>query len=259
MGLAWGINWLATLAVLARIGAALAVLPPFGHSTVPRRVRALIAVALTIGLAPGLNLPTNTLSGAGAVALAIGGEVLIGLAMGLAIGLVFSAAAWAGELIAHQLGLSLSEAYDPATGTGEGMPLARAYGMLVIVVFFAANGHHALLRGLRASFDSVPILSAAANGNAIVAMLTGLLQSATVLALQLAAPAIVATLIADIALGLAARTIPQLGGFAIGLPLRAMTGLLVIVLGVALTVGVLQGAAVNWMQIVHSMIPALGK
>ena len=53
MGLAWGINWLATLAVLARIGAALAVLPPFGHSTVPRRVRALIAVALAIFLLSG--------------------------------------------------------------------------------------------------------------------------------------------------------------------------------------------------------------
>src|SRR5207247_7071665 len=134
--------------------------------------------------------------------------------MGLAIGLVFSAANWGGELISQQLGLNLSEAYDPASGGGaEGTPLARAYWMLAVVVFLAANGHHALLRGLRGSFDAVP-LATAANGQAIVTMLIGLLQSATMLALQLAAPAFVAALAADIALGLAGKTIPQLTGLA---------------------------------------------
>jgi flagellar biosynthetic protein FliR len=258
MGLAAATECLASLTVLARIGAALAVLPPFAHLAIPRRVRAMIAIALTLGLAPGLNLSAASINTTGALAMALGGEVLIGLAMGLAIGLVFAAANWGGELISQQLGLNLSEAYDPASGGAEGTPLGRAYWMLAVVVFLAANGHHALLRGLRGSFDTVPIATAA-NGQAIVTMLIALLQSATMLALQLAAPAFVATLAADIALGLAGKTIPQLGGLAVGLPLRAMTGLIVIIAGIALTVGVLQGATVNWMQLVQSLLSGLGK
>ena len=252
---------LPVLPVLARVGAALAVTPPFAHLAVPRRVRALLAIAVTLGLAPGLDLRAADalVDSLGGLLSTIAGEVLIGLAMGLAIALVFAGASWAGELVSHQLGLHLSESYDPAAGGGaEGTPLARAYWMLAVVVFLAANGHHALLRGLRASFDAVPVATAA-NGDAIVSMLVGMLASATMLALQLAAPAFVATLAADVALGLAGKTIPQLGGLVVGLPLRAMTGLLVVAAGIAMTVAVLQGATTSWPQLVQSLMSGPGK
>src|SRR5947208_1470128 len=92
-----GMQWAGTLMVLARVGAALSLSPPFAHAAVPLRLRAVMALALTIGLMPGVNVPPAiaTMSG-GALAVALAGEVLIGLAMGLAISLVFSAANWAG-------------------------------------------------------------------------------------------------------------------------------------------------------------------
>ncbi len=242
------------LAVLARIGAALAVTPPFAGLAVPRRVRAMLAIGLTIGLTPGLSLGTSQATSPGGVALVIGGEMLIGLAMGMAIGMVFAAASWAGELISHQLGLNLAEAYDPAAGGGaEGTPLARAYWMLAVVVFLAANGHHAMLRGLRGSFDAIP-LGGTINGATMVTMLVGLLQAGEMLALQLAAPAFIATLAADVVLGLTAKTLPQAGGLAVGLPLRAMTGLLVLVAGIATSIAVLQGATTNWTPLVQALL-----
>jgi flagellar biosynthetic protein FliR len=254
-----GMQWAGLLMVLARVGAALLLCPPFAHAAVPRRVRAMMALALTIGLAGGVSVPAEAQNlTVGAFALALGGEVLIGLAMGLAISLVFSAANWAGELISQQLGLSLAEAYDPGGGGAEGTSLGRAMWMLAVVIFLAANGHHALLRGLRGSFDAVPVMSAV-DGNAVVTMLVGLVQSATMLALQLAIPAFVATFAADIALGLVARTIPQAGGIAVGLPLRALTGLIVLIAGIAMSVGVLQGATLNWMQLVQTLTRSLGR
>jgi flagellar biosynthetic protein FliR len=257
MGLsAANINWLAMLAVLARIGAALAVTPPFAHVAIPRRVRALLAIGLSLGLVPGLSVGATSANSLGGIALIIGGEVLIGLAMGLAIGMVFAAASWAGDLVSHQLGLSLAEAYDPASGSvsgSEGSPLAQAYWMLAVVVFFAANGHHALLCGLRGSFDIVP-LGGAANGAAVVTMLVTLLHAATTLALQLAAPAFVATLAADVVLGLAGKTIPQMSGLTVGLPLRSMTGLIIVIAGIALSIAVLQGATLNFMNLVQTLI-----
>jgi flagellar biosynthetic protein FliR len=90
-------------------------------------------------------------------------------------------------------------------------------------------------------------------------MLVALVQAATMLALQLAAPAFVATLAADVVLGLAGKTIPQLGGMTVGLPLRAMTGLLIVIAGMATSVAVLQSATLNWTQLVQSLMSPLGK
>jgi flagellar biosynthesis protein FliR len=130
--------------------------------------------------------------------------------------------------------------------------------MLAVVVFLAANGHHALLRGLRLSFDALPI-GTALQGSAVVAMLSGLMGSALALAVQIAAPVFVATLIADVAMGLAGKTMAQLGVMSAALTVRSAVGLIAMIAGIAVTVGVLQNATVNWMQIVQGAIGNLGK
>jgi flagellar biosynthetic protein FliR len=247
--------WLGMVAMFARIGAAVAIAPPFAHAAVPRRVRAMIAIALTIGLLPAAKPPA--LNGSGAAVGMIASEVVIGLAMGLAMSLVFSAASWAGVIATHQLGLNVAESYDPAAG-GEGTGLGQAYWMLAVVVFLAANGHHAMLRGLRTSFNTIPV-GAAVSGTALVAMLSGLMGAATSLALQIAAPVFVATLIADLALGLAGKTLAQLGVMSAALTVRSVVGLLALIAGAAITVGVFQSATTNWMQIVQTAIGNLGK
>lgn len=247
-------EWAGTVGVLARIGAALSVSPPFASIAVPRRVRAILALALTIAIS---HQPAPVAITGFAFWLAIASEILIGLTIGLSISLVFSAATWAGDVISSQLGLNLSEAYDP-NGVSEGTPLGQAWRMLAIVVFLAANGHHILIRGLYASFDTLPAMSAT-TVHAAGGMFIGLLQSATVLAVQLAAPVFIATLIADVAIGLLGRTIPQLGVLTAGVTLRSVLGLCIIIAGVAMTAAVLQGATINWMQLVQSAIGALAK
>ncbi len=251
--------WLGVVAMFARIGAAVAIAPPFAHVAVPRRIRVMIAIVLTIGLLPAAKSP-SAFATSGAALSAIASEVVIGLALGLAVSLVFSAAAWAGEIVTHQLGLNVAESYDPASasGSGEGSGgLSNACWMLAVVVFLAANGHHALLRGLRGSFDAVPV-GAVVRGSALVAMLSGLLMSATSLALQIAAPVIVATLIADLALGLAGKTVAQLGVMSAALTMRSVVGLIAMIAGIAVTVGMLQSATTNWMQLVQTAIGRFG-
>jgi flagellar biosynthetic protein FliR len=245
----------AYLPALARVGAVLAVTPPFAAAAMPRRVRALLALALTVGLSPVVAARSVVPQSFGQLALGIGGEVLIGLAMGLAMSLVFTAAQWAGELVTQQMGLNLAEVYDARAGGESGSP-AHAYGLLAIVVFLGANGAGALVRGLGASFDAIPVMSAV-RGDAIVALLTGLLQSATVLAAQLAAPVFVTLLIVDVALGMVGRTIPQLGVLTVGVTLRAGVGMCVLIAGMAVTASVLQGATVGWMQTVQSAMGGL--
>jgi flagellar biosynthesis protein FliR len=240
----------AYLPVLARVGAVLAVAPPFASMAVPPRVRALLALALTIGLLPAASASTPPAS-TSALLLALSGEVMIGLAMGFALSLVFAAAQWAGEIVAQQMGLNLSEIYDPAAGGQSTGALGHAYWLLAVVVFLGANGHHAMLRGLAASFDAVPVMSASL-GQPIIAMLTGLLGAATVLALHLAAPVFVTLLVADLAIGMVGRTVPQLGVMTAGVTVRSAAGLLVLIGGMFLTASVMGAAGTDWVQTVQS-------
>ena len=246
---------MAYLPPLARVGTVLAVAPPFAAVAVPVRVRALIAMALTIGLLPAVATHATTNQSLAGLALGTAGEVTIGLAMGMSLALVFTAAQWAGELITQQMGLSLSEMYDPRMGGGAGS-LSHLYWLLAVVVFLGANGHHALLRGVAASFDAVPVMSLG-SGEPIVTLMVGLLTSATGLAVQLAAPVFVTMLVVDLAVGMVGRTMPQLGMMTAGLTVRSIAGLIVLIAGMALTAGVVQGAAVNWMNVVQSSFNGL--
>src|SRR4029077_12109579 len=76
---------------LVRIGACLMVAPVFGASYVPRRVRVVLASAITIPLAPLLPaVPDIPLLSTQGVIITIQ-QVLIGAALGFALQLVFDA------------------------------------------------------------------------------------------------------------------------------------------------------------------------
>ena len=243
-----------SLPALARVGAVLAVTPPFAGVAVPRRVRAIVALALTVGLLPVATTQARPVASAGEFFVGVGGEVAIGLAMGLALSLVFTGAQWAGEMVTQQLGLSLSEVYDPATG-GAASSLGHLYWLMAVVVFMAVNGHHALLWGVAGSFTAIPVMTFPSGGASVVTVLVSLLGSMTGLAIQLAAPVFVTMLVVDLALGMVTRTMPQIGVMTAVLSVRSVVGLVVLIAGLAVTAGVVQAGGLNW---VRSVTGALG-
>ena len=243
------------LPALARVGGIVGCAPLLGSAVVPRRVRALIAVALTMGLLPSLAPTPTQQTPLGGFALSIVSEALIGIAIGGAMNLIFVAAQWSGELIAQQMGLSLAESFDP-TMQSHGTVLGGGFSLLTMVVFLGINGHHALIRGIQSSFQSLPV-STAVNGASIIDMFARLLTAACAFAIQLAAPVCITLLICDLALGMVGRTVPQVGLMTAGITVRAVVGLLVLVLCAALTTALLQSASINWMQVVTSAIPSL--
>src|SRR5688572_13364530 len=104
-----------------------------------------VATELTELLGGATTAYLPALASLGALAIGVAGEVLVGLAMGMSLALVFTAAQWAGELVTQQMGLSLSEMYDPrVAGGGAVGALGHVYWLLAVVVFMGANGHHAL-------------------------------------------------------------------------------------------------------------------
>src|SRR5688572_1576074 len=120
--------------------------PLFGSARIPRRVKVLLVAVLALGITGGVapaQFPLSTWD----LAVAIGGEMGFGLAMGMVLSLVFVAAQWAGEMIGQQMGLNLGEVFDPQFGSS-GSVLGDLYFMLTLVIFLSVGGHRAMLRGV---------------------------------------------------------------------------------------------------------------
>lgn len=215
-----------------RIAGMMLFAPLFGSSRIPRRVRVMLALILAMSIAPGLKpvmLPETTWE----LAAGIAGEMAFGFAMGMIQSFVFIAAQWAGEMIGQQMGFNLSEVFDPQFGA-QGSLVGDLYFMLTLVVFLTIGGHHVMLMGLRDSFDHLELLTLGVNAS-LFETLTGFFQNATVLAIRLAAPMLVTMLVVDLALGLVGKMMPQLNVMAMGLSLRSALGLVVLILGLAVT------------------------
>jgi flagellar biosynthesis protein FliR len=171
--------------VFFRVAAMMIFAPLLGSARIPRRVKGLLAAVLAMGLARTMapvQLPATTWG----LAVGIGGEIIFGLAMGMVLAFVFIAMQWAGEIIGQQMGLNMSEVFDPQFGA-HGSLIGDLYFMAALVIFLSVNGHHAMLNGVRDSFISLPLLSVGM-GKPLFDMIVGLFTASTTLAIQLAAP-----------------------------------------------------------------------
>ena len=140
------------LRVLALFGA----MPVVAQRSVPVRLR--VALAFLIALCAQASLPEApaiALDSAQAF-LVIVQQVLIGLALGFAARVVFSAIELAGELVGLQMGLNFAGFFDPATG-GQTTAVSRFYGVSVAWLFIVINGHLLLIAAIVQSFVSFPV------------------------------------------------------------------------------------------------------
>jgi flagellar biosynthetic protein FliR len=235
--------------VLCRVTGFMIFAPLLGSAKIPRRAKALMAITLAFFLAQGVPMPHNLPQTTWQAALGIGGELSFGLAIGMILSFTFIAAQWAGQMIGQQMGLNLSEVFDPTFGQA-GSIIGEAYFMLTLVVFLAARGHIALIRGLKSSFTALPLMSVGLDRN-LFDLVIGLFMSATTLAIQLAAPVLVTMLVVDLALGCISKTIPQFNIMSAGMSVRSMVGLIVLVVGMSLTGIVLTQSITKAMSVVE--------
>jgi flagellar biosynthetic protein FliR len=236
--------------IFIRIAAMMIYAPLFGSSRIPRRVKAMLALIIAMGLTgtvPGpAYLPTTTWE----LSMAIGGELAFGLAMGLILSFTFIAVQWAGEMIGQQMGLNLSEVFDPQFGA-QGSLVGDLYFMLTLVVFLVIGGHHALLRGVKESFDALPVLTVGVNAQ-LVDLIVSMFQATTSLAIQVAAPTLVTMLVVDVALGFISKTVPQFNVMSAGLTIRSLVGMLLLIVGLSLSNEVISQSLRNHMNVVYA-------
>lgn len=221
--------WIAgVLWPLTRILGLVTAAPLFGNASVPVRVKVALGVLLASIIAPAIPaLPAaDPLSMAGLLILVQ--ELLIGVAMGFAMRLVFAAIEMAGEICSLTMGLGFASFFDPLT-KGRSSAVSQFLALIATMAFLAANAHLVLLEALAESFITMPISATPMSSSAEweMAKWGGLIFSA---GLHLSLPIVAALLITQVALGILTRAAPQLNIFGIGFPITLGVGLLVIVM-----------------------------
>jgi flagellar biosynthesis protein FliR len=212
-----------------RIGACLMVAPVFGASYVPRPQRLVLAVAITLAVVPLLPPTTDVplLSFGGALVTVQ--QMLIGVALGFALQLVFDALALGGQLLANGMGLGFAFNLDPLRGVTT-PALGQLYVVLGTLTFLALDGHLALISTLVDSFKGLPVGDSGldpARLRAVADWGSELFSGA----LRIALPGVTALLVINLAFGVMSRAAPALNLFAVGLPVTLIFGLSIVMFG----------------------------
>lgn len=209
-------------------------LPVIGQRIVPVRVR--IALAFFIAVASQATLPAMpavALDSPAALLLAAQ-QVMIGLALGFAVRLVFAAIEMAGEVVGLQMGLNYASFFDPATAS-QTNAAGRLFGAMVALLFIVVDGHLAVIAALVRSFDAFPVSTDTLGW---LRTLQPQVWGAEVfhLGLWIALPLVGMLLFVNIVLGVISRVAPQINVFAVGFPVTVAVGLI----GMLLTLPMLQ-------------------
>ncbi|MEK8048952.1 flagellar biosynthetic protein FliR [Ideonella sp. DXS22W] len=204
--------------------ALLASLPVFSQRAVPTRVK--IGLALFIALAAQPSLPAMrpvALDSLPAFTMVVQ-QMLVGLALGFSVRIVFSAVELAGELMGLQMGLNFAGFFDPVSAS-QGTASARFMGTMVAFLFVLIGGHLAIIGALVRSFEVFPV------GDEPFAFLRATQphlwgREVFSLGLWIALPLVGMLLFVNLVLGVIARVAPQISIFSVGFPITLAVGLI---------------------------------
>lgn len=213
---------------LARILALIATAPITSTPQFPRNAKIGLAVLMTVIMVPTLPPAAVSTPDSAAAMLLLAREIAIGVAMGLAMRVVFAAVAMAGDIIGLQMGLGYAQFFDPHSNATVPV-LGQFLGLVVSLAFLSVNGHLLLLTALAESFRQIPADSSyglATGAMALVQWGSTIFEAGVHMAL----PIIAALMITNAALAVLTRASPQLNIFAIGFPLTLGVGFIALLL-----------------------------
>lgn len=161
--------------------------------------------------------------------------ILLELALGFLLGLImhffFYIPRMAGEAVDTQMGMTMNQIYDPASQSNMSVS-GVLLNLLMTLLFFAANGHHTLLRILLTSGDIIPFGTVSFGAGALNRLL-GMFMECTVFAVKLCLPILAAELLGQIGMGVLMKVIPQINVFSINIELKVIIGLAMLFLLIA--------------------------
>jgi flagellar biosynthetic protein FliR len=216
----------ALLTISVRLTGIMLFAPFFGSVVIPTRVKAVLVMALTALLYPMVSARTPNIS-ISQWPMMIFSELLIGVALGIVTNIVFDGVQMAGQVLSVQMGYSLVNILDPQTQV-ESTVMATFHQTIALLIFLRLNVHFWILRALARSFDYLPP-SSGHFGPVFTSAMLYAGSSVFSIGVQIAAPVLSATLLADVALGLLGKASPQLPLMLLGPAVKSILGILILI------------------------------
>jgi flagellar biosynthetic protein FliR len=222
--------------VFARMGAMVMLLPGFGESNIPARIKLGIALLLTLIILPLHRADYHVdITSVTSLMVLMVHEIVIGIVLGATARVTLSALAVAGSVIAQQLGLGFVTAIDPTQGQ-QGQLIGNFLTILGMTLLFATDTHHLVLAALNESYKIFSPGALMPTGD-VAALATRAFAEAFKIGLQLSAPFLVFGLVFNIGLGVLARLMPQMQVYFVGVPLSILAGFLILAVVIAAMMG----------------------
>ncbi|MCL2046273.1 MAG: flagellar biosynthetic protein FliR [Oscillospiraceae bacterium] len=213
--------------LLFRVGGLVVTSPIFGRVNIPRTAKICFTVSLTylfLTVFPQTEpIVYTSLLG---FLLICAGELVLGMALSYVTNIFFALTAFtAGQLIDMQIGFGIVNVYDIQNNM-QAPVMGNVLNMLLLIVFFAIDGHHKLIEMVYLTIRALPI------GTPVISPRLGLValdvfKRAFLLGVMMALPLLASGLTLEIAFGLMMRAVPQIHMFVVGIPLKMFVGMLV--------------------------------
>jgi len=231
----------AFILILLRVSAIIVTIPVIAEAVVPVRVKAslsiIVAVILFPILAPKIP-PTANIHMVQLVFLMIG-EVLIGLTIGFVARLVFAGIRLAGDIIGFQMGFSVANVIDPMSNQMVSIITELQY-LIAVLVFLSMNAHHMFFQAIVQSYAVVAPLSFHFTGQ-LMQVIFDVSRDIFIIGVKISAPIMAVMIFTNVALGVVARTVPQMNIFIVGFPLQIALGLIFLGLTTPLFIRIVEG------------------
>ncbi|WP_432359316.1 flagellar biosynthetic protein FliR [Sporosarcina sp. UB5] len=221
-------SFAAYLLILTRVTAFIVTVPLFSYRAIPTTQRIIFAALLAWMMVYTIDAPALEINGL--YILLIIKEATTGLFIGIVAYIVMSAIQIAGGFIDFQMGFAIANVIDPQTGAQSPL-LGQFFNALAILLLLTLNGHHMLLDGIFYSYRFIPIdlLWPAFGEGRLIEFVIRTFATMFAIAFQMAIPIVATLFLVDLALGITARTVPQLNIFVVGFPIKIGVSFLVLV------------------------------
>jgi type III secretion protein SpaR/YscT/HrcT len=216
--------------IIMRIAPSLVLAPFFGAKLAPGIARMGLAICVATIFLPFIAVKTTGPIGfSNTYILYSLKEILVGLLLGFFITVPFYMVQTAGTIIDYLRGASIMQAQDPSMQT-QTSPIGILFNYILIVIFFQIDGPFLFFDALMKSYELIPpdklinpyFLSVKSNFWKVT---FDLVNQIVTIAIQLAAPALVAILMAEMFLGIANRLAPQVQIAFLGMSIKSLLGL----------------------------------
>lgn len=227
------------LLILVRVTAFFVTVPFFSYRTIPQQVRILLAFILSWMMYYTVDVGPFVVNGD--YMMLVIKEAMIGLLLGLIAYIVMSAIQIAGSFIDFQAGFAIANIIDPQTGAQSPL-IGQFFNIIALLVLLAIDGHHLILDGIYYSYQFMPIDQLFPNfgDENVTDFIMKTFTAIFGISFQMAAPVVATLFLVDLALGITARTVPQLNIFVVGFPIKIAVTFIVLFIMMAVMVEVIR-------------------